>query len=321
VLYAVEPVAILFSSLLSTEAMFTAILMVGVYHLVKYLRRQLQADLLVAAGALAASIYVRPVGYFLPLIIGVTLGVWTLVSGYQNKPRLLGHLSAFLVVSFALTGLWRIRNEIATGYSGFSSVFSDDMYCNMAAAVLAAKQRLSYCEVQDSLGCYDLGIYFQDHPKQKTQPIGQILKYKRDRAVLIFLRNPLTFARIYLEGVIRCSFDPLSTEFLRVFDLYPKDGGLLETAIDNGIIKTLEALFLNRLLAWSTVVLLTVQLVYLSGACITPFKASIRDPAILIVLVIMGYYLALPLGAGTATPQCRLCVSWRGMVYARRGAS
>jgi 4-amino-4-deoxy-L-arabinose transferase-like glycosyltransferase len=38
VLYAIEPLAVLFSSLLSTEALFTTILMVGVYYLVKYLR-------------------------------------------------------------------------------------------------------------------------------------------------------------------------------------------------------------------------------------------------------------------------------------------
>ena len=114
--------------------------------------------------------------------------------------------------------------------------------------------------------------------------------------MLIFLSNPLIFARIYWEGVIRAIFDPASTEFVRFFDLYPKDGGLLDTAVDNGIIKTLEALFPNRPLAWSTVVLLVVHVMYLSGACITLFKAPMRDPAVFIVLVIMGYYLALPGG-------------------------
>jgi hypothetical protein len=66
------------------------------------------------------------------------------------------------------------------------------------------------------LGLLRPGIYFQDHPKQKTEPVSQILKYERDHAMLIFLRNPVTFARIYLEGVIRAIFDPLSAEFLRI---------------------------------------------------------------------------------------------------------
>jgi hypothetical protein len=73
----------------------------------------------------------------------------------------------------------------------------------MAASVLAAKRHSAYSEMQHSLGCYDLRIYFQLHPEQRTQPIGQILKYERDHAMLIFLSNPLIFARIYWEGVIR----------------------------------------------------------------------------------------------------------------------
>jgi 4-amino-4-deoxy-L-arabinose transferase-like glycosyltransferase len=59
-LYAIEPLSILFSSLISTETLFTAILMAGVYYLVRYLKRQSLTDLLVSSGALAASVYVRP---------------------------------------------------------------------------------------------------------------------------------------------------------------------------------------------------------------------------------------------------------------------
>jgi Dolichyl-phosphate-mannose-protein mannosyltransferase len=114
-LYAVEPLAVIFSSLLSTEAMFTAILMLGVYYLVRYLKGQSLTDLLVSAGALAASIYVCPAGYFLPLIIAAGLVMWTAMAGDQNS-RMLIHLSAFLVVFLGLTGLWRIRNKVVTGY-------------------------------------------------------------------------------------------------------------------------------------------------------------------------------------------------------------
>ena len=294
-LYAVEPLAVIFSSLLSTEAMFTAILMLGVYYLIRYLKGQSLTDVLVSAGALAASVYVRPAGYFLPVIIAAGLAMWTAMAGGQNS-RMLIHLSAFLVVFFGLTGLWRIRNKVVTDYSGVSSVFSDDMYCNAAASILAAKWHLSYGAVQRRLGCYDLNIYFQDHPEQKTQTIGEVVKYECDYATLIFLHNPAIFARIYLQGVMRAIFDPASTEFIRFFDLYPKEGGLLETAVDRGTFAALEALFRNRLLAWTTVALLMLQLLYISGACITLFKAPMRDPAILIIVIIMGYYLVLPGG-------------------------
>lgn len=67
-------------------------------------------------------------------------------------------------------------------------------------------------------------------------------------------------------------------------------------AVDKGIVKTLEALFLNPILAWSTVVMLAVQFMYFSGACMALSKRSILDPAILAGLVIMVYYLAIPGG-------------------------
>ena len=207
----------------------------GVYYLVKYLKqRQSITELLLSAGALAASVYVRPAGYFLPFLIALGLAVWALVSAQKNKLRLLTHQIAFLGVSFTLTGLWRIRNRIVMGFSGFSSVFSEDIYCNTAASVLAAKQHLPDREMQDCMGCYDLRVYLRTHPEQKNQPVAQLFERERSDALRILFRNPLTFSRIYLAGVIRGVFDPGSTEFVRFYDLYPKQNDLLETAVDNG---------------------------------------------------------------------------------------
>ncbi len=297
-LYAIEPLSILFSSLLAPETLFTAILMVAVYYFVRYLKRQSLGDLVVSGGILAAAVYVRPAGYFLPVVMvvaGLTAG--TLSSAQQHKPRLMAHLSAFLIVFLGLTGLWQIRNKEEIGYAGFSSVFSEDMYCCLAASVLAAQQRLSYTEMQDRLGCYNLGVYFQEHPEQKNWPVALRFDYMNRAAEHILLGSPLTYARIYFAGVIRAAFDPGSTEFLRFFDLYPKDGGLLEVAVDKGVIEALKTLLLNPLLAWSTAVLLALQFVYLSGAYVALRKRStLEDPAILAALLIMGYYLAIPGG-------------------------
>ena len=295
-LYAIEPSGVLFSTLLSTETLFSAITAIAVYYLVRYVRQQSLRHLLAAACSLAASAYVRPIGYYLPMIVVVGLGAWTLAGNHSHKARISVHLTIFMMVSFALTGLWRIRNEILSGYSGFSSVFSDDMYCNMAASVLATKRNVPYSEMQQRLGCYDLTIYFRDHPRQKTQALGQILNNERDEATHIFFSNPVIFARIYLEGVARGVFDPLSTEFVRLFDFYPRQGGLLETEVDNGVIKTIKLLLLDRPLILTTAVLLTVQLGYILGGCTALIMERARDPAFFIMLLTISYYLLLPGG-------------------------
>jgi Dolichyl-phosphate-mannose-protein mannosyltransferase len=297
-LYAIEPLSILFSSLLSTETLFTAIVMVGVYYLVRYLKRQSLVDLLVSAGALAASVYVRPIGYFLPLVIAAGLAAWVLVIHQQNQLRVLAHTCAFVIVSVGLTSLWQIRNKIETGYSGFSAIASDNMYFVGAASVLAAQQHVPYYGMRDRLGYQDQRIYFREHPDQRYWSVAQRIDYMNRAADHILLGSSLTYTRIYLEGILRATFDPGSTEFIRYFDLYPKQGGLLTVEVDKGTFATLEALFANPLLFWSTAMMLPLLLTCLWCACTTLCSRVIRDPAILAVLFVMGYYMAIAGGPG-----------------------
>jgi 4-amino-4-deoxy-L-arabinose transferase-like glycosyltransferase len=167
-LYAIDPLSILFARQLAAETLFTAVVLVGVYYLVKYLRQQSLRDLLVSAGALAASVYIRPIGYFLPIIIAAGLAAWALVTHRQNKLRFLAHAGAFVIVSITLTGLWQVRNKLETGYSGFSAIASDNLYFISAGSVLAAKQHVPYYEMRDRLGYQDNSVYLQEHPEQNT---------------------------------------------------------------------------------------------------------------------------------------------------------
>ncbi|HVB81760.1 MAG TPA: glycosyltransferase family 39 protein [Candidatus Binataceae bacterium] len=297
-LYAIEPFSILFTSLLSTETLFAAIVMVGVYYLVRYLKRHLLADLLASAVALAVSVYVRPIGYFLPVIIAAGLAAWALATAQRNRPRLIIHLGALVIVSFGLTGLWQVRNKIEAGYSGFSAIASQNMYFILASSVLAVQQHAHYYQMRERLGYQDQHVYFRDNPGQHAWPMARVLNYMSRDAEHILLGSPWTYAQIYFQGVVRSIFDPGSTEFLRFFDLYPKHGGLLQVQVDRGTIQTLKVLFRNPLLGWSTVVLIVPQFIYLWGLCVTLSRRGIRDPAILAALLIIGYYVAIAGGPG-----------------------
>jgi hypothetical protein len=291
-LYAIEPLSILFSSLIASETLFGAIVMIGVYYLVRYLRRQSLADLLVSASALAASVYVRPIGFFLPIIVGGGLAAWALIMANQNKLRRIAHASAFVVVSVGLTGLWQVRNKIESDYSGFSAISDVNMYFYLAASVLAAQQHVSFSEMQDRLGYEDQRIYFENHPEQKPWSVARRFDYMSRDAEHILLGSPFTYARIYGQGLLRGAFDPGSTEFLRFFDLYPKQGGLVEVVIGKSTIKTIEVLLSIPLVVLSVIVLLPPLLIYLSCACVALFRRPM-DPAVLVALLIIGYYLGI----------------------------
>ena len=259
-LYAVEPLSILYTSIFVTETLFATVVMVSVYYLMKYLRRQSLTDLLASAVAFAASVYVRPVGYFLPVILAVGLSAWVMMTGQHDRRRLMIQISAFVVVSLGLISLWQVRKKLETGYSGFSGISSINLYFDSAASVLAAKQHVPWREMQNRLGYQDNRIYFRRHPEQKAWPLAQRLDFMSHEADRILLGSPFTYARIHFEGILRCTFDPSSTEFLKFFDLYPKRGGLLGVLVDQGAVKTITALFLTRpLVFWSNVVLLPLQ--------------------------------------------------------------
>ncbi len=298
VLYAIEPLSVLFTSLLASETLFTTTVMVGVYYLVRYLRRQSLADLLLSAGALAASAYVRPIAYFLPVAVAAGLAVWCLVNARAIRRRVLTHTGAFLIVSVGLIGLWQVRNEIETGYSGFSAVASDNMYFILAGSVLAAQQHVPYYGMRNRLGYQDQQIYFQQHPDQRTWSVARRINYMNRTADHILLGGSSTYARIYFEGIVRATFDPGSTEFIRFFDVYPKRGGLLTVQVDQGTIATVAALFASPLLFWTTLMMLPLQLMYLLGACVTLCGRAILDPAVLAVVFVAAYYMAIAGGPG-----------------------
>ena len=63
--------------------------------------------------------------------------------------------------------------------------------------------------------------------------------YRSRDAAQILLGDPLIYAHIYIQGLLRGVFDP---EFLRFFDLYPERGGLLEVMVGKSRIKSIGGL-------------------------------------------------------------------------------
>ena len=142
-LYAIEPVSILYTSKLGTETLFAALGMVWLYFLLKY-SKDTSYGICSFRTVLAASIYVRPLGYFLPLIAATGLSAWALVGGQKNKQRLAIHIVLFMIVSMCPSLIWQERNRAETGYPGFSGVPTEDLYFYWAASVLADRQRVPY---------------------------------------------------------------------------------------------------------------------------------------------------------------------------------
>jgi hypothetical protein len=294
-LYALEPLSILYTSQLLTETMFTALATVWLYFLLRYLDRHLLRDLMAAGLTLAASIYVRPIGYFLPAVIAGGLAVLALVGSQRHRSRFLSHAAIFLVFSMGLIVPWQLRNRTATGYSGFSGISPVNMYFYLATSVLAVKQHARFFDLQRRLGYMNEGIYLARHPEQKSWTVAQRFEYMNREAKAILLGSPFTYVRIHFAGIVRSVFDSGATSFLIFFKLYKQGGGLFGEMHDRGIVETVVAIIVrNPLVFWSNALFLLIEMLYLSGAAVPLLSRQLmRQPMIIAATLTLVYYLVI----------------------------
>jgi len=111
-----------------SETLFTFLLTLSLYLLVKYVREYQLAVLLASSLAMVACTYVRPVSQYLPWIIAPALVVWGMFRK-SNCRRVFFHTVLFLVTTSALIGLWQLRNQRVAGFHGFSTVGVWALYC------------------------------------------------------------------------------------------------------------------------------------------------------------------------------------------------
>ncbi len=156
-LYSVEPLSVLFSVKLLSETLFSTFLLLAIFLFLRHITRTDGATLVGAAIAVAASAYVRPVGYYLAFLFALFLMFSRSRASLKN--RLAGTL-VFLSFSVGLTCLWQLRNYEVAGYPGFSSIEETNLYFYSAAAVRAADEHRGFLDMQRQLGYAEPQAYF-----------------------------------------------------------------------------------------------------------------------------------------------------------------
>ncbi len=199
-LYAIEPLPILRSTLLMSETLYTTLLTLFLKLLLEYLENKSLKHLVFAAITLAASIYVRPVGYYLPFLITAILLIWNLTK-MQERKFLIIHTCIFFVVAMGSIGIWQVRNYVAAGYSGFAAVSDYNLYCYNGASLIASQKRIQFEDIHEQLGCVQHEKYFMLHPEQRQWSQAQIYRYMGKEGKKLILSQPLTYSIIHLKGM------------------------------------------------------------------------------------------------------------------------
>lgn len=293
-LYALEPLSILYSSKLLSETLFTTLIAIFLYFLVRYWKKGSLALLVASATALAASVYVRPIAYYLPILVFVILFIWVLATDRKNSTRLV-YLGVFLLTSIGLIGIWQIRNKIETGYPGFSAAAEESLYYWDAASVLAVANGIPIDEMKNQMGFYDEEIYFRKFPNQRGWERSEILRSMGKEGLAIILNNPATYSVLVSNGILRTLLDPGATEYLRMFRLYPEAGGLVDLFIERGLISTIGFLIEEMpLVFWANLLLGPLLVSYLLLAVLGLVRCSRALPMPMVLFSgLIAYFLVL----------------------------
>src|SRR5215510_5803520 len=223
-LYCFEPIGLLFSEKLMTETLFTTLLLVFFWMLLRGLRGPAYRNLALAALVLGCATYVRPVTTYLslafvPLLLLFPRGL----SGIKRVCRAL----LFVVIFVLSLAPWIIRNAVAADYAGFSSTGDTDLYFYCAAGVQAQLEHKNLVQEQTEMGYNSEQQYFRLHPEQRNWSPGQSARFFRSEGKKLLSRHLLTYAGLHGRGCFIVMFDPGITDVLKVVRLYPESGGLL----------------------------------------------------------------------------------------------
>ncbi|NJK68384.1 MAG: glycosyltransferase family 39 protein [Microcoleus sp. SU_5_3] len=215
-LYAIEPLAVLRSSILMSESVFTTLVTLFLYKLIVFFDSRSWKQLFFAAIALTASIYVRPIGYYLPFLITTILLIWSLKNRQKNKV-LIVQIFVFFIVTMSSLGIWQIRNYITTGYSGFTAVSDYNLYCHNGASVIASKKKMPIKKVFEELGCNGREKYLTIHPKQQQWSQAQIYRYMGQEGKMMMMNHPFTYSIYHLEGMLATLIETPGKRYLTLF--------------------------------------------------------------------------------------------------------
>lgn len=286
-LYAIEPLSVLFTARILTETLFAFLVVLFLYLLGRYFEKPTPAYLVASALVLAATAYVRPISLYLPFLLAPLLLVWAL-RRRQGAALAVGAAAMFLVVSIGATGLWQWRNTTQTGYHGFSAISDINWYFYQGASVTAAQRGVPYYVVQDELGYSDLEIYFRQHPEQRSWGAGPVYEFMGAEGRKAVISDLPTYARIHLAGIFKTLTNPGGVEYLILLKLY--SGSDFGVAVNAGLGETLRYMLLeNPLLLFVNVLFAGLLAAYLLGSVPTLFAREARSVMLLAVVLVAAY--------------------------------
>jgi hypothetical protein len=292
-LYAVEPLSLLYCGKIMTETLFTALILSLALVMVRYLTSRSLPVLAVAAVIAAAAAYVRPIGYYLPATLALFLIAWQ-GKGRASFSSAVRHISVFAIIACGLLIPWQVRNQAVSGYGGFSAINDRNLYFHHVPAVLSHNQGRDYLAVTREMGVDSLPAFFERRPELRSWSQGAVYGYMRRQALSVIGSNAGYFAWLHLQGMARTLLGPGATESLRLFsaDRLLPDTILTQVGGPAPLPRIVSTLSRKPAYLAANLLLGMINIAYLLMALFPVITKRIRpSPPAILLLVVVAYFL------------------------------
>jgi 4-amino-4-deoxy-L-arabinose transferase-like glycosyltransferase len=300
-LYCFEPVGFLYSEQLLSDTAFTAAFLLFVWLFLRFLDSPTYARLASSAIALAGATYVRPASLYLPFCLAAVLLVFPRGLGFRGR---LARAIAFTLVFQLLLAPWVARNAVLADYPGFSSAGDWNLYFCSAAAIQAKLDHRGFAETRVSWGANNSLVYFQRHPEQRTWTRGRVARAWGSEAQKMISAHWMTYLPIHAKGSVTVMLDPGVSEMLKVFRLYPDQGGLLARVQNEGYARATLWLLENYPVTMFLLPLLAAQMALYYALAVLGLRRA--APAVKATLVVIVFYFVLISGTPAAVARYRV---------------
>jgi hypothetical protein len=240
-LYAVEPLSILYTVRIMPETLFVMLLLLAIERLLAFQSTLKLSYLAVSGVLLAVATYVRPVSFYLGFLLAAGLAITAPKSNLRWKAP-----AVLLLSVVPCLAAWQIRNAVATGYNGFSSIVEKNLYFFQSAEVTAELQNIPLESEQKLLGYPDESDYLARHPEQVNWSRSERLHFMRAQSRQVLAQHPALYLKTHMRGVAVVAFSPCATEWLQLLGAYPSPESMPRRILNEGIAKSIRRVVLDH---------------------------------------------------------------------------
>lgn len=149
VIFALEPVAILYSTFFYSETLFMFFFFLSLLFLFKHMRQKYMPYLVYSACFLGFTTLTRPTSEYVPLIIAVLL-LWE-GRRYLSWRVSIGRALLFVGVFVLVLAPWLWRNEVTFGHIALSPQVGINLYANLVPSVMTVANGTTFQVEYDKL--------------------------------------------------------------------------------------------------------------------------------------------------------------------------